>query len=111
VALSVGAELGRAGIDEQCQHVTDGPALGDGFVQWQMCLDLVAAAPPVTFLDDVTGGREVGDNPERPTLADAYVRCDLPQADSGVARDGKENPRMVGKEAPILHPSSLAAHI
>lgn len=90
-------------VDEQFEHLADGPLLADCPAQWEIAADVVAVAPAFLFFDDIAGVGELGDDAERAALGDAERGGDVAEAHARIVRDADERSGVVGEEAPLGH--------
>jgi hypothetical protein len=85
--------LARPRFDEEVEHLADRALAVRGSGQRKVLLDLVAVPTTVTFFDDVSGGREIGDDAVRAAFGDAECGRDVTEPDPRVVRDGNEGAR------------------
>ena len=91
------------GAHEQLEQLADCEVATGRIGKGKFVTDLVAVAPAVAAFDDISGGDEVRDDPERAPLGDFEGRRDLAQAHPGVPSDAEQRPGVVGEEVPVAH--------
>lgn len=95
------------GVDQEVQHLPDGPFPGDRVTQRKMLLDLVAVPTSGPFLHDVALLGEVGHYAVGRTLGDVEGGGDVTKTRVGVVGDEKKGSGVVGEEAPVAHAPNI----
>jgi diguanylate cyclase (GGDEF)-like protein len=90
-------------VQEQVEQLADGALPADRVPQDEVFLDLVAVPAAGAFLDDVAGGREVGDDPEGGALGDVHRGGKISQSSIGLGGDEQDRPSVSGEKAPVAH--------
>jgi hypothetical protein len=94
-------------LDEEAEDLADGPLARHGVTQGQVALHFVPVPASVLLLQDVSGFREVGDDPVGRPFRDLQVGGDVAQTDAGVMGDAQQHPAVIRQESPSLrHDSS-----
>jgi hypothetical protein len=87
-------------VDQHGEKFADRAFSPNGAIEGHVGLKLVAASPPISFLDDVARFGEVSDDSKGASFRDTERGTDVPQPDPGIVGDAKQDSSVIGQEAP-----------